>query len=579
MIADEVEAAHHPLRLLRGQWRERRQAEGDEQEKKSGTQLTPDRLFRMLAGRHPTVNLLDTRLSPSFRAVTLALIGAAAAAACRSPSRPSAALQYYESYDPRSLDPALSTDVPTGEMVTYVFDGLTRFEPDGRLAPGLADRWSVERGGQRYVFHLRPGVKFHDGRPLAAADVPASFARVLDPATTGGRAWPLYPIRGAREYAAGKATEIAGLQLLGDTGVAIDLTEPLAVFPKFLAMPVASIVESPTPPDLRERPIGTGPWRFVSWQHDDALHFARNPAYWGGAPRSESLMVRIIPDPLVQGAEFEAGRLSIVEVPFGETPRWRQSHPAWLREQPALRVTYIALNNRRGPLRDVRVRQAINFAVNVRAILHAVWNDRGILARGAIPPSLPGGDTTRTGYGYDPARAKELLAAAGYPNGFALQLWRTANNVALGRVAQAVQADLAAVGIRVEVLERDASSQREAARAGNADMAILDWWADYPDGDNFLYPLFHSASAGPGGNYSFYSDPVTDSLIMSARRTLDDTARAALYARIDARVYGAAPWLYLWFPVDLWAVSPAVQAWQLPLIFNGQRWSQAAHVP
>ena len=512
----------------------------------------------------------------TFRAVMLLLAGAAASA-CRSPARSSTALLYYESYDPRSLDPALSTDVPTGEMVTYVFDGLTRFEPDGRLTPGLADRWSVEQGGARYVFHLRAGVKFHDGRAFTANDVPASFARVLDPATTGGRAWPLYPIRGAREFAAGKASQIDGLHLLGDTAVAMDLTEPLAVFPKFLAMPVASIVESPAPADLREHPIGTGPWKFVSWQHDDALHFARNADYWGGSPRSESLTVRIIPDPLVQGAEFESGRLSIVEVPFSETPRWRQAHPTWLREQPALRVTYIALNNRRGPLRDVRVRQAINMSVNVPAILHAVWNDRGILARGGIPPSLPGGDTSRAGYRYDPARAKQLLAAAGYATGFAVQLWRTANNVALGRVAQAVQADLAAVGIRVEVVERDASSQREAARAGTADMAILDWWADYPDGDNFLYPLFHSASAGPGGNYAFYSDPVTDSLIMTARRTLDDSARTAMYARIDARVYDAAPWLYLWFPVDLWAVSPGIQGWKLPVIFNGQRWDQAAH--
>jgi len=567
--------------LLRGQWRKRRQAEGDEQEKQSRPQLTPNRVIRMLAGRHPSVNLFDTRCMPVLRSISLALTASAAlaGAACRSASPPPGGLQYYESYDPRSLDPALSTDVPTGEMVTYVFDGLTRFEPDGRLAPGLADRWSVERGGARYLFHLRPGVKLHDGRPLKAADVAASFARVLDPATTGGRAWPLYPIRGAREYAAGTASRIAGVEVLGDSAIALELTEPLAVFPKFLAMPVASIVESSPPANLGERPVGTGPWRFVAWQHDDALRFARNPDYWGGAPRADSLTVRIIPDPLVQGAEFEAGRLSIVEVPFSETPRWRKTHPSWLQEQPALRVTYIALNTRRGPLRDERVRRALNHAVNVAAILHAVWNDRGILARGAIPPSLPGADTTRTAYAYDPARARQLLAAAGYASGFALQFWRTANNVALGRVAQAIQSDLAAVGIRVEIVERDASSQREAARAGNADMAILDWWADYPDGDNFLYPLFHSASAGRGGNYAFYSDPVTDTLIMTARRTFDDSARAALYRRIDARVYAAAPWLYLWFPVDLWAVSPRVQGWQLPLIFNGQRWGQAAPAP
>jgi ABC-type transport system substrate-binding protein len=116
----------------------------------------------------------------------------------------------------------------------------------------------------------------------------------------------------------------------------------------------------------------------------------------------------------------------------------------------------------------------------------------------------------------------------------------------LSRVAQAIQAQLAEVGVRVELVERDASSQREAARQGETDMVVLDWWADYPDADNFLYPLFYSGSFGPGGNYAFYADPVTDSLILRARRTTDDGARTALYRRIDERVYRAAPWLYLW---------------------------------
>src|SRR5206468_4378309 len=142
-------------------------------------------------------------------------------------------------------------------------------------------------------------------------------------------------------------------------------------------------------------------------------------------------------------------------------------------------------------------------------------------ARGAIPPALGGGDTTRARYAYDTVAARGQLAQAGYPNGVAVQLWRSGSNVELGRVAQAIQAQLAAVGIRVEVVARDASSMREAARRGQTDMALLDWWADYPDGDNFLYPLFHSASFGPGGNVSFYSDPVTDSLILTARRTVD----------------------------------------------------------
>ena len=482
-------------------------------------------------------------------------------------------LFYYESYDPRSLDPAYSTDVPTGEMVTLLYDCLTGFTPDGSLRPGLADRWTVSDAGRRHVFHLRPGVRFHDGTAVTAAHVRASLLRVLDPKARGGRAWPLLPIAGAGAFAAGQASDVPGILVLGDTAVAFTLERPLAVFPKFLAMPVAAIVPHPAPADLAAQPIGTGAWRFVSWQHDDQLTFARNPEYWDGVAQTDTLVVRIIPEELTRAAEYESGRLSVVEIPFGETARWERDHPAELQRKPALRVVYVALNTRRGALRDARVRQAINHAVNVDAILGTIVAGRGVRARGSVPPTLPGGDTARAGYAFDTTLARRLLAEAGYTKGLDLQLWRSGSNVVLGRVAQAIQSDLAAVGIRVELVTRDAASQREAARKGEADMAILDWWADYPDAENFLAPLFHSASHGPGGNYAFFTDTRTDSLLDLAQRTLDEVARTALYRDADERVYRAAPWLYLWFPVDLWAQHPGVTGWDLPVIFNGQRWN------
>ena len=169
--------------------------------------------------------------------------------------------------------------------------------------------------------------------------------------------------------------------------------------------------------------------------------------------------------------------------------------------------------------------------------------------------------------------ARQFLAEAGFPSGF--EGGTITADLANASYAEAVASYLAAVGIRVEIVSRDASSMRDAVRKGDTDMAILDWWADYPDADNFLYPLFHSASFGPGGNYSFYSDPVTDSLILVARRTVDQREREALYTRIDGRVFEAAPWIYLWFPVDLWAVRPAIDGWDVPVIFNGQRWTKA----
>src|SRR5688500_17903789 len=151
-------------------------------------------------------------------------------------------LNYYFTYDPRSLDPALSTDVPTGEVVSLLFDNLTQFDAVAQLTPGLARTWETDPAGRTYTFHLRQNATFHDGRPITAADVRASMLRALAPGSAGGRSWPLYPIRGARGYAAGTNKEVEGITVRDDSTVILTLEEPLNLFPKLLAMPVAAIV-------------------------------------------------------------------------------------------------------------------------------------------------------------------------------------------------------------------------------------------------------------------------------------------------------------------------------------------------
>lgn len=482
-----------------------------------------------------------------------------------------ATLNYYFTYDPRSLDPALSTDVPTGEVVSLLFDNLTQFDPDAKLIPGLARNWETDRSGQRYTFHLRSDATFHDGRPIKAPDVRASLLRALAPGVTGGRSWPLYPIRGARAYAAGESKAVDGISVPDDSTVILTLEEPLNIFPKLLAMPVAAIVPTPLPADFDQHPIGSGPWKFVSWSHDDAIMLARNERYWGGPPQADSLRIRIIPEPLTQAAEFEARQLSVVEVPVGETRRWEETHADELQRRPGLKDLYVAINTTRGPLKDVRVRRALNHAIDVPTLLTTVMAGRGVRAAGALPPGIAGYDSTRSPYRHDPAEAKRLLAEAGYPNGFPLRLWRT-QRAELARLAQSIQQGLSEVGIRAEIVERDASSARAAVRNGEADLFLTDWWADYPDAENFNYPLFHSRNKGPGGNYAFLADPVLDSMIVRARATPNEDEKVSLARAIDARVFELAPWIFLWFPVDVWAAQPDVKGWRFPLVFTGQRW-------
>src|SRR5690348_8061958 len=229
--------------------------------------------------RRPFSRAQLTSLVP-LRGVPRALLSicvAASMAACfSSDSAPDrrTLIDSRDYYDPRSLDPALSTDVPTGRAVAYVFDGLTRFTPTARVEPGLAERWEVSRDGRTYTFHLRSNVHFHDGTSFGAHDVVSSWQRALDPTTKSSASEFLYPIQGAREFHTQKAKDIAGLMVRDDSTIVVTLEEPLTAFLKLLAMPVASIVPRNIPSNFGERPIGTGPWRLIDWHHDDYLLFA-----------------------------------------------------------------------------------------------------------------------------------------------------------------------------------------------------------------------------------------------------------------------------------------------------------------
>jgi ABC-type transport system substrate-binding protein len=472
------------------------------------------------------------------------------------------------------MDPALSTDVPTGRAVAYIFDGLTRFTADAKVVPGLAKSWEVTTDGLTYTFHLRSGVKFHDGSPFTAKNVVSTFQRVLDPKTKGGRGWPLFPIKGAEDFAGGKGQAITGLAAPNDTTVIITLKEPLAIFPKLLAMPVTSIVPANAGADFGQKPIGTGPWKFVEWRHDDYLRFAKNPDYFDGAPKDDSLMARIIPEMSTATAEFEAGNVDVLTVP-DETGKSWDADPdkkKLLQSAPALRFWYVAINTKRGPLKDVRVRQALNYAVDVSTILSAVMAGRGTVANGVIPPSLSGYESGRKPYGHDVAKAKQLLAAAGYANGIDVELWAATTDQS-PRLSQAIQANLAEAGIRAKIVQRDASSVREAARKGAADLYVKEWWADYPDAENFLFPLLHSKNAGPGGNVSFYSNPKFDALVDQAHHEQDESKRNALYTQADSVEYADAPIVYLFFYKDMYAIQSWIHGFTVPAVFNGQRWT------
>lgn len=501
---------------------------------------------------------------------------------------------------PNRLDPALVVDVAEGQICSLLYQGLVRFSPRGEVIADAAKSWSIENGGTRYVFHMDSRPRFSDGSRVLSRDVRASLERVLAPGSLSPRRWVLDRIRGAPAFTKGSAESIDGVLTPDDSTVVIELEKPFRPFLQLLAMPAAYIVRSAAsdeadpgrggrvPPvgDSRRprdgagetRPVGSGRWVLSKWERGDFLELVPNPFDPRGDPPLERIVFRIIPEAFTRIAEFESGTLDILRIPQAELGRFLEdeSRRSSIQSQPELRVTYIGLNNRKGPLEDVRVRRALNMAVDAGRIIEVLAGGHAVRSAGAVPPGLPG-YAERPPYPYDPAAAKNLLRDAGFPDGFDLEIWQR-DSPEGNRVVEAIQGYLLEIGIRVRIVKREWSAFKEAVSRGRVDAFFLDWYGDYPDAENFLYPLFHSSNAGGGGNRSFFAHPLADSLIEESQRTLDDDTCAGLYASIDSLVFDQAPWIYLYFPTSFVIVSPDVHGYTFPVVYLGEDFSTVSKI-
>jgi peptide/nickel transport system substrate-binding protein/oligopeptide transport system substrate-binding protein len=502
--------------------------------------------------------------------------------ACSGPQVSDTTLELVLKTSPNNLDPAVVVDVAEGEICAQVYQGLVRFATDGTVVPDLAKSWRIESGNLVYVFDLDRRMRFSNGRRVVGADVVRSFERVLGPGSRSSRRWVLERIRGAREYAGGKAAAIAGLSAPDDSTVVIELDEPFGPFLSMLCLPAAKIVtgeaavpgagatgETETAGGAAGLPAGSGPWRVARWDRGDYLRLEPNPHYPDRPQYLTAIRFRIIPEAFTRVAEFESGTLDILEVPAAELGRFldpgRQSFTT--RELAELRVYYIGLNNQRAPFDDVRVRRALNQAVDVDRLIQVLTSGTARRATGAIPPGLPG-YTPRAGYSYDPAAARQQLSDAGYPDGFSMEIWQRESPEG-NRVLEAIQGYLAEVGVEVRLVRREWSAFKEAVSAGRVDAFFLDWFADYPSAENFIFPLFHSGNAGGGGNRAFFSDGEIDRMIEKAGSTVDPGGAALRYARIDSLVHERAPWIYLYHPVTYYAVRRGMSGFDPPTVYLG----------
>jgi ABC-type transport system substrate-binding protein len=492
-------------------------------------------------------------------------------AACRISAAKEPGILYLRlSTNPTTLDPALIVDVTGATIAAKLFNGLVRFDQQLNLQPDLAERWEVSPDGTTYTFHLRPGVHFSNGREVTAQDFKYSFERVLNKATRSPRVWVLDRIQGARTYREGNAPEVTGIRVRDTYCLELRLEKAFGPFLSLLSLTNAAVVPREEVerwgPDFSFHVAGTGPYVLEQWQHGRALRVRANSDYFEGPPRLRGISYRILPEDLTTLVEFETGTLDCIRIPPPELRRYL-AHPQWKHqvvEQPGLNIYYLGLNCQKPPLDDVRVRQAITLAIDRQKMRTSVYESRGTLATGPIPPLLlPAGSPPCQGYPYDPEQSRKLLREAGHPQGFSLPVTITNAPETLDLV-EVVQHYLQQVGIRVTITQLEWSSFKEAVARGETSAFWLSWWADYPDAENFLYPLFHSANWGAGGNRSFYRNLEVDRLIEQAQEEPDATRRMEEYREAEALVVRDAPAVFFWHQTDYYLCQPWVKNFAPP---------------
>jgi len=457
--------------------------------------------------------------------------------------------------EPTTLDVAQLSDYNSSRTAMGMYEGLVRFA-DGStdIEPGLAESWEVSDDGLTYTFHLREGVTFHDGTPVNAEAVEFSFLRQIDPEHP-------YHDTGEFPYAEFTLGNIETIEVVDDMTVRITLGETFAPFLANLAMHAAAIV-SPTAVmehgrDFSENPVGAGPYRFVSWRRGVEVVLERNPDYWRGAPQVERLIFRPIIEDQARLAALEAGEIDLaVNLPPDDLPRLRDDARFTFAEQAGMHTWYVVFNVTKEPFDDARVRQAVAHAVDRDAIVQAILGGTGVLAKNFLPPVVWGYTEDVTEYPYDPERARELLAEAGYPNGFEVEFWVPESGsgmqqpVAMGTV---IQDFLSRVGIRVTIQQFEWGTylDRVIVPVENAAsvpaMFEMSWISDNGDPDNFLYILLSGDQFPNNGfNLGYYDDDEVDELLRRARTSLDEAERLALYEEAQRLIMADLPVM----PVD-----------------------------
>jgi dipeptide transport system substrate-binding protein len=485
---------------------------------------------------------------------------------------------------PENFYPGVNTTGTSFDGNEPIYNRIVEFERGGtKVVPGLAEKWDITEDGTVYTFHLRRGVKWHTTnrnfkptRDFNADDILFSIERQWK------EEHPYFKVTSSNHSYfgdMGMPKLLKSVEKLDDYTIRITLNYPEAPFLADLAMPFAAIqsreyadamLKAGTPEKIDQEPVGTGPFYLIQYQKDAVIRYRAFPEYWGGKAKIDDLVYAITPDASVRWAKLQKGECHVMPYPNpADLDAIRKDANVQLLDQPGLNVGYLAYNTTKKPFDDVRVRKALNMAINKKAVIDAVYLSAGVPATNPIPPTLWSYNDQIKDDPYDPEGAKKLLAEAGFPNGLEADLWampvQRPYNPNARRIAELMQADFAKIGVKAEIKSFEWGEYRKRLQAGEHQMGMLGWTGDNGDPDNFLHTLLgcDSAKSASGSNVAKFCHQPYDELVVKAKRISDQAERTKLYQQAQVIFKQQAPWFTIAHAVQLKPVRKEVVDFKL----------------
>jgi peptide/nickel transport system substrate-binding protein len=461
---------------------------------------------------------------------------------CRSAARDPHTLVFLIESSPANLDPRIGTDVQSQRIAALLFDGLVARDPSFQFTPALAERWE-QPNPLTLVFHLRSGVRFHDGRPLTARDVIWTIETMRNAARPGGVITPK-----AASYAS-----IDTMEAPDDRTIVMHLKHPDNFLLINLSTGAIGIVPEGSGRDFWQHPVGTGPFRFVSQQIDQEVIVERNPQSWSVVPKIERIRFAVVPDAITESLELEkgSGDVAINSLPMDSLPVLAARPYLRIEATGGTEIQYLGFNLRDPLLADARVRQAISCAIDRDLIIKTLLDGRARAASSLLPPSHWAFNADGPRFDYDPARADRLLDESGHPrpsNGVRFHLtMKTSNDEGTRLVAAVLQQQLAAVGISLDLRSFEYATFYSDVTRGAFQMYSLRWIGGNEQPDIFGYAFSTARFSPKGANRSHYSNARLDALLDDAAESADTARRRADYAEAQQILARDLPAINLWY--------------------------------